>query len=294
MTNVLKTLHSVFLPNNECSPNITELERGKYFFELWGASGGGIGENYGKGAYACGIITLNKEINLSIYVGTKGGDPVKAATNVFGGCNGGGNGGMSGGAEFYSGAGGGGATDIRVYSYDLDSRIIVAGGGGGGCSNIPTHGVGGDAGKIVGYDSTGSCNISLGGGNDICLTKGQGQNGRDTSSTPWDGGEGGGGAGGGWYGGCTSKNIGQKSNSAGGGGSSYISGYPGLEANPNYLFSSYSIYDGRELFLSEKGIPERGHTGDGFVRISIITTIITSAKVIFMKKLIILFAFVSK
>ena len=270
MPNEVKVLHSIYTPNPSCEQNITTLNKGKYFFELWGASGGGtLG---GKGAYVSGIILFNEETELYIHVGSKGEDPVDGLHNPNGGCNGGGVGGKSGQSGWKSGGGGGGASDIRIGSDEYDNRIIVAGGGGGACGY--RHGDGGAAGRIIGNNSTGK-QISLGGGQKDCLTLYQGDDGRDADGVPNYGGQGGGGGGGGYYGGCSYNGTGINTNSGGGGGSSFISGYPGFDYNNlKYVFSYYNLIDGTENLLSPYNEKEQGHYGDGFIRISIFQSII--------------------
>ena len=258
------TLHSFYIPNEDCTPYIVKLFPGKYLFELWGASGGG-GEYAGKGAYVCGLITLNITTKFYINVGGKGDEPIKSGLAVAGGCNGGGKGGTTI-DKYYSGGGGGGGSDIRTSKDEYESRIIVAGGGGGGVSKEGKAN-GGDAGNLSGYDSQGFIQ-SLGGGKTNCKSYFQGKNGREGTDTSY-GGEGGGGGGGGWYGGCASNNSGENTNSGGGGGSSYISGHPSFKIkNEKYQFTSYYILDGKQKMLSPEGIEEEGHSGDGFIRIS--------------------------
>ena len=149
---------------------------GNYKVELWGAQGGSIsGVAYnsdgsirnnnltyigGKGAYTAGLINLNKNKILYVYVG---GSPLQINTtlvsdgNHVGGFNGGES--ITSGQEIY-GAPGGGATDIRLSNGNwnefssLKSRIMVAAGGGGGflsantSNRIPGHG-----GGLIGYDA---------------------------------------------------------------------------------------------------------------------------------------------
>ena len=103
-------------------------EDGTYKIELWGASGGDKDQyKGGNGAYTSGLITLSQNSKLYIYVGGAGSE------TDYGGYNGGGNI-ISG--QSYSGASGGGATDIRLEPgswnnfNSLKSRIMVAAGGG--------------------------------------------------------------------------------------------------------------------------------------------------------------------
>lgn len=84
-----------------------------YKIETWGAQGGGAG---GKGAYASGLINLDLNQQLYVYVGGLGGallNPYTLGQN--GGYNGGGSGGFfTAGAYPVRDAGGGGATDVRT------------------------------------------------------------------------------------------------------------------------------------------------------------------------------------
>ena len=264
MVTAIQTIHSFYNVNPNCEPNTTILSKGKYLFELWGASGGG--EGGGKGAFASGVIAFQKETELYIYVGGQGEGLLSGNNNADGGCNGGGKGGQAA-AGYGTGCGGGGSSDIRIDSDDHNNRIIVAGGGGGSCSD--GLGDGGAAGRMVGHDS-GGAKISLGGGQENCSIFFQGEDGRDSVNYSSLGAQGGGGGGGGWYGGCTYKYSGTQTNSGGGGGSSYISGYPGFDENDKYVFSHYNLFDGTEYFLSPQKEMELGHSGDGFIRISLL------------------------
>ena len=126
---------------------------GTYKIELWGAQGSSYDEDHqgGKGAYVSGVIELNENDNLYIYVGGHPNDQSEEA-----GYNGGG----VGSHHTQYGYAGGGATDVRLINDDwnsengLNSRIMVAA-GGGGCGFQPSEnhiGVAGAAGGLVGYD----------------------------------------------------------------------------------------------------------------------------------------------
>lgn len=116
---------------------------GNYMFETWGAAGGDgrivnttrvIPETGGAGAYASGTKYLAAGQTVYVYVGGKGGSSSGAPlSRGAGGWNGGGTGGteLSGENLPESGAGGGGATDVRTSKGTLSSRFIVAAGGGG-------------------------------------------------------------------------------------------------------------------------------------------------------------------
>lgn len=104
---------------------------GVYKFECAGGRGGNAYNNTysvtgAYGSYISSDVYLSKNLDLYCYIGQKGIDGNSGTP----GWNGGGWGGLDnyGGTE--NGAGGGGATDVRLILEDLKSRIIVAGGGG--------------------------------------------------------------------------------------------------------------------------------------------------------------------
>ena len=140
--------------DQNCKPYEVILQRGKYFFELWGASGGNArhqnqktirADSGGKGAYVSGFISFDKLFRCYLYIGGQGEDQSSNSAKSYG--RGGFNGGGDGGSDLYdydspeSSAGGGGGTDIRLLNAEvseiesLKSRIIVAGGGGRAVSN---------------------------------------------------------------------------------------------------------------------------------------------------------------
>ena len=139
------------------------LPRGRYKLQCWGAQGGNVTGSYvatgSKGGYSEGILKLDKEKTLYVFVGGKGTDYSYSNTSTSlknGGWNGGG---ASVRYSEYSGIcswprAGGGATDIRYFenytpttqelewnsSLGLSSRIMVAAGGGGaGYHNTPFY-----------------------------------------------------------------------------------------------------------------------------------------------------------
>ena len=126
-----------------------------YKMECWGGKGANSGKSIGgNGGYTTGVIALEKNKNLYVFVG--GG---VALQTLAGGWNGGGKGYIG---PTQHGYGGGGATDIRVYvnsgkewnnSASLISRIMVAAGGGGsGYYEDQGYGTGGAGGGIEGQD----------------------------------------------------------------------------------------------------------------------------------------------
>ena len=121
---------------------------GTYKFEAWGAQGGGssgeirghlsghytIFETGGKGGYSYGSITLDDTTEAFVYVGGVGKDDKLINDGGFNG--GGASRTISESTKSYNetirASSGGGASDIRLISDSLFSRVIVAGGGGGG------------------------------------------------------------------------------------------------------------------------------------------------------------------
>ena len=268
-------------------------EMGNYKIELWGAQGGSFSDEVqgGKGAYTSGIINLQKNTTIYIYVGQEGflGDD----SYTF-------NGGGTGFTARYSSGSGGGATDIRLVknSWDnfdsLKSRIMVAAGGGGSSWNYKNGGAGGGLIGISGeVDDRISHTPAMGGtqisGGDF------GEYGNYYGSHPTsgmfgiggigsygadryeycDGGGGGGGAG---Y------------TFSGAGGSSYISGLDGCKAisasstennitmtNQSVHYSEYKfingeMIDGNSLMPTHDGTSTMiGNIGNGYARITLIS-----------------------
>ena len=180
-------------------------QNGYYKIELWGATGLSSSSTPGKGAYTSGIIELAKEDTLYIYVGQMGQYVVNGTT-------------YNGGTATSNGWPGGGATDVRTVSgawnetSSLISRIMVAGGGGTSSTNIA-----GDGGRLFG------------------LNGGETRGGTPSGIIPSTfGGSSFGIAGGG----CSGGNgyypaAGANCSGGPGGGSSYISGYAGVNSVDN-------------------------------------------------------------
>lgn len=260
------------------------LPKGTYVLECWGAQGGTGNSNTsypgGKGGYSKGIITLNEKTNLYLYAGGQGlgGTTFNSSgATTAGGFNGGG----STTSRNSRGSGGGG-TDIRIAVDSLYARVLVAGGGSGssGYTNQAGFAGGGVSGKTNNnQDSTNGSSYFGGGGSQ---TKGGaansdyyggsagsfGQGGNYTDSSNWYGS----GGGGGWYGGGGAIGI-------GGGGSGYIytsssaSYYPsGCLLNSSYYLANATTLAGNTAFASPTGTSETGHTGNGYIRITVIKT----------------------
>ena len=240
------------------------LPAGKYKLEVWGAQGGAAPNNGyqgGKGGYSVGILTLSSLTTLNVYVGEQGGpcgNGGGCAPSIFNG----------GGPALRWGGGGGGATDIRVAGTSLYHRVIVAGGGGGGYggTNAADGGVGGGdkggASSVVNTLATQIGGASFG-----------------TGEGAPSGGSSGGAGGGGWYGGYAAVTY----YGTGGGGSGWIytansyttwkNGNP-TDANKYSLTSSHYLANAQTIAGSAsmpapKGGTETGHTGNGYVRITL-------------------------
>lgn len=217
---------------------------GYYKLEVWGAQGGSVtysSTTYrgGYGGYSFGIVNLEKDKKIYIYVGGAGsGGSISASYS--GGYNGGGPTNGTGNDHYHSS--GGGATHIATVSGELstlneaikDSILIVAGGGGGGyrhTAGTEYSSIGGDGGGYIGTDSTtGGSNGKQGlGGTQLAGGK---YNGATESESIIFGSFGLGGkpsaswgsaGGGGYYGGGASYgSTASNGNSGGGGGSGYI------------------------------------------------------------------------
>lgn len=140
-----------------------DLIPGKYKLECYGARGGnGHGNSTGGyGGYVSGILKINIDKTLYLYVGQAGNDGNNRRASYNGGAIGGYD--TLGGTE--NGGSGGGATDIRTDT-TLESRIIVAGGGGGAGGWKNCYGIDGGIGiqnNILGIGSDG-INAQSGGG----------------------------------------------------------------------------------------------------------------------------------
>lgn len=261
------------------------LPAGTYKLQTWGAEGGENPSNKGtpgKGGYSEGTLTLTKETTVYLYVGGKG----SYGTSTCGGFNGGG---ISSGnkTNVNYGAGGGGGTDIRIESDSLYARIIVAGGGGASGNGSIGDSIGGNGGGETGEDGTGIGTCGTGG----TQTAAGEYTGSSSDNDPADFGKGGGGpngtvgcgGGGGWYGG----GFGTRTNGAAGGGSGYVytaataTNYPSgcLLTSALYLANAKTV-SGATTFEAPAGRTETGHAGDGYIRITTISTSPSSEHII--------------
>lgn len=252
---------------------------GNYKIELWGASGGDASSSFlgGAGAYTSGVIDLQANQKIYVYVGGQGmsdfeyvsdsvTDPVTKYTwnsiyykssITFN------NGTYSSKLNNSVGMAGGGATDIRLTDGNWDdflslkSRIMVASGGSGAVSYHRTsNGIPG--GTLVGLDGARlgngtDGNIPTGGTQTSAGIKGNGKYG-DLATNGEFGlagqavyATGSGGAG--YYGGGASPH----SNSLvglGGSGSSFISGYDGCDAIAESSTADNIVHTGQSIHYS--------------------------------------------
>ena len=274
------------------------LSPGTYTFECWGAQGGtGLGQGEkmyqgGKGAYASGVLALMKKTRFYLFVGGKGADGDPAPNTIAnGGYNGGGKGGPDTSDDEGSG-GGGGSSDIRLINGEWNdtksifSRIIVAAGGSGSAD----EGIGAPGGALNGYKPTADCSetyaystTSQTNGYEL----GVGEDGRPHSCTPSSG------AGGGYYGGKAADGIDIPTYMAvSSSGTSFVSGYKGcIAVDENRAHTDSSIHysklefinpimkSGIEEFPSPTQKEEKGHSGDG----SILITLLSSSNTCYRK-----------
>lgn len=243
-----------------------------YTVEVWGAQGGnanlsGSVITYGgKGGYAKGDIALNINQTIYIYVGGQGEGETSTAISTVqpGGFNGGGAGYNGSSTSNYRGAGGGGATDIRVGGIQLSNRIIVGGGGAGGAyysaysTNYPGVGggtVGGD-GSTANYSAVQTYNGK--GGTSTAGGVGGSNGGVAGSGTSGSGGAGvihgygSGGGGGGYFGGG-----GGGTGMGAGGGSGYVGGV-----------TNTTLTAGSASMPNPAGGTMTGRTGNGYAKIT--------------------------
>ncbi len=223
---------------------------GYYKIEAWGAQGWPevTDLNTGLGGYTSGYIYLTKGEKLYVYVGQGNGNGqnVEAFNN---------------GTPNYGGYSGGGATDIRLVggtwtdATSINSRIMVAGGGGAG-----GYGKGGAGGGLFGNNASGTK-----GGTQTSPGASQTTNYQDSSFGIANGGCSGGN---GYYpgGGATCAD-------GAGGGSSFISGYAGVNAITS---ASDRTHTNNTLHYSGKyfidGAMEVGvNTGNGKAKITYIS-----------------------
>ena len=311
VSNSVTTSGSLTFEYREKKAAKISLPQGKYKLEVWGAKGGdstgnGLGsEPRGKqstvqgglGGYSRGILSLDKDETVYVFVGEKGrqsNSPDGSATEG-GFPDGGGTktGHWNSSCPTVPGTGGG-STSIRIRSDTDYSRVIVAGGGGGasGCAfSVNPGGFGG--GQNGGNCYHRGALQSQGAGTQTGSTRGLGHSdgehgdpgrfGSGATGKYCQGRDSGGGGGGGWYGGGGGGRGCCVYCSSGGGGSGWTftdsslkafqSGDPS-NASKFALSSAYYLTDvvcagGNEEFPRPDGNGnERGHDGNGYAKIT--------------------------
>ena len=253
--------------NVSCHPIKFTLTLGVYQIELWGA-----GTSNG-GGYTTGILEIKKELTLYAYIG--GQEMPYGPSCGIGGYNGGGNSSEIGTFNnFCRQSGGSGATDIRLYEDNLDSRIMVAGGSGGssGCQMI--HIKGGYGGSLIGGDGNYDPNFvttespGKGGKQDYSNNgNNPGQFGIGGMASPTSATDCAGAGGGGYWGGGSGYHY--EWTGSGGGGSSYISGHEGcIIHSSGLIFHSTYMINGESKMPSPLGGNSTGHYGPGYFRLT--------------------------
>ena len=262
MTFFLKHGNNTFPFNGEnpftSSPYHVFFPKGKYFLELYGASGGG--DRCGKGGYTSGFLTLKSSKHLYLYVGGKGTVNPNSGTKqcLSGGWNGGGEACSLG----YQSSGGGG-TDIRLsQNNDYNERIIVAGGGGGDGDGVSNQHYqrfgGGDGGGTIGgssYGESGSSHISYGSLYAHGGTQSKGGVSVHRTNNSWTNEDGKVGVGGKCVGG---------DNYCGAGGGGYFGGGGGYDVTGGGGGSSYID----PLYISRPKLLKSEHVGNGVIFIT--------------------------
>lgn len=194
-------------------------------FDVQGAQGGSdlqgdfINAPGGMGGEATATVTVTAGSTVTLVVGGQGhwtqqsghGASAGSVGPNAGGFNGGGTAIADPGKFLGAGAGGGGASDVRIGGTALSNRVIVGGGGGGGggCSSRAGGASGGGGGGLTGVNGKTCLGVGGAGGNQDG-SAGSGQLGVGGASDVS-----GGGGGGGFYGG------GGGSFAGGGGGSGH-------------------------------------------------------------------------
>ena len=225
----------------------------------------------GKGGYSYQIAILKQaHTTLYCYAGGQGQSSYSTTrgTNA-GGFNGGGSGGRRWYQDIYtSGGGGGGASDIRIGTDSYNQRVVVAGGGGGAAGLHDDLKYGGGATGYCNNSTYRSTRYQAGSGGTFGLGA------STTQGTNYKYGAGGGG--GGWYGGGAQTDYDDydstyREQNAGG------SGYYSFNVYKNeYDLTSGNTISGDTSFTSPTGASETGHSGNGYVRITVLSIGFTS------------------
>lgn len=229
----------------------------------------------GKGGYSYGNLTVKEPTTVYVRAGGMGtgSNSTTQNTTLTAGFNGGGTGRTGHYQDGFTNCGsGGGASDIRIGSDDNYARVIVAGGGGGASGSN-------DSSKYGGGASGGSATTAMAATQTAAGTNGsfgQGAN----ASTSYNYKYGSGGGGGGWYGGGSNKSRSDSDATVrqqNGGGSGYVytsstsANYPsGCKLNSAHYLTSASTVAGNTSFTGTGGNSETGHSGNGYVRITVL------------------------
>ena len=253
---------SIYYPcqsSYDCTYYSSQFAPGIYKVEVWGANGGSsytntdFRHNNGQGGYSQGVLILEYPSTVFVFIGGQGeSSKIDSSTLPHGGYNGGGDSTWDDRDTGDQGSGGGGATDLRINSTDLESQVIVAGGAGGngfdtgwGETLPPAFGGGLEAAPPRGRETVGIPASQTYG-----YLKGLGQNGIYRS-----GGTSGGG-GGGYFGGLTIEGT---YGGQGGGGSGYIGGV-----------TSYNGIIAQTIPGNETFPPKSNNEGNVFAKITLI------------------------
>lgn len=221
------------------------LPAGRYRISCYGAQGGraynngNFGNPGGNGAYVSGYLNVTGN-NTKFFARVGGAGNMRNTGIATGGYNGGGTSGWCIKWKHHwkshqnknGPGGGGGATDIRINTNDLSSRIMVAAGGSGASVYIN----GAPGGELTGYNAFGpTSQTTQTNGN----PNGLGSDGANAKLCPSSGGGGGyrGGVGG------TPSNH-QCDIAVSNSGSSYISGYEGCKIHPLMQFDNATMKAG--------------------------------------------------
>ena len=250
------------------------LPKGTYRLECWGAQGGNYSDSYvgGKGGYSFGLLILDEDTTLYLYVGQQNNNYGSSAGNTSGTAF---NGGGYGTTVYYKSTytyscAGGGGTDIRIGQDSLYARVIVAG-GGSGATNGSSGWYGGGT-TSGGYSTTFQATQTTAGN---LGSFGVGGNGSPSSTNYKYASAGGGG---GWYGGGSSNSYSDSDSALRqncGGGSGYVydgstyANYPsGCLLSSKYYLLGATTMAGNETFDAPAGGTETGHAGHGYIRIT--------------------------
>ena len=254
---------------------------GTYKLEIWGAQGGSYSTYIGGfGSYSSGYVSLTKNMNIYLNVGSHGETNLGLNTVSNGGYNGGGSGFSSYNNAESFGSGGGGATHIATKSGLLsslknseDSILIVAGGGGGiyvDLKTYPSYSLvsSGHAGGYIGntgtsrYTSADAIASASGGTQTSGYAFGQGANCNGSDCREKSGG------GGGFYGG-------ENNSYCSGGGSGYI-GNSLLKNKAMYCYNCQESNEENTKTISttcseETPTENCAKKGNGYARITLVS-----------------------